>query len=326
MLILSLLHMVITKGELFVPEEVSDSALNNEDSMVAKGNESDESADPFASAESPEAENELQGGSNENSSGLLDDVTKAQEDSPITTEGEAQEQDSLHSMGRSDKDMHTSVQTLRPGQVPRPGVPYWTEVYVDKKMKSVLVNVKTVTIIESINSTNKPRSSTTASSRTVDPYIKIQMPSTPASSSISRGPRTSRSISSSSKASSARLASRHQDSASSTPLRKYVNSMMYGPSKVLQSATSTGSSSARSSARPSTSSFARSSRLLPTATVKKEEAESANSLGSIFNVLKDMPYGGKSSESIYIEGTFNFPKKKSLSRKSFKMNGYISTV
>lgn len=379
MLVLSLLHMIATKAELFVPEEISDSALGTEDGLTAKSNDSDESADPFVSSstdpevengENIESSNQLVG--NENSSGLLDEGGKAQEEasldnSPLAKEDDEKqetqsEQDSqlFGSKGTredSGRSTATPVQTLKSGQVPKPGVPYWTEVYVDKKMKSVLVNVKTVTIIESINGAGRTKyPTTTASSRTVDPYIKIQMPSTTTagsaskkSSSSTKTGRKSTSVSLTSRevntsSSSIRSVSRHQSKPTTqfSTLKKQIKSVAYGPYKKLQSVTASliGSSSAKpssksvsaqtllSSARKTAKSLWMSTgtREKTSTSTKKEEAESGNSLGSIFNVLKDMPYGGKDSENLYIEGTFRFPKKKSLNSKSFKMSGYISTV
>jgi hypothetical protein len=52
--------------------------------------------------------------------------------------------------------------------------------------------------------------------------------------------------------------------------------------------------------------------------------EDLSSVGSIFNVLKNLPSGGKDNASLYVEGTFKFPKKKELSDKVFKLSGYVS--
>ncbi|KAM0680696.1 hypothetical protein GINT2_000966 [Glugoides intestinalis] len=57
---------------------------------------------------------------------------------------------------------------------------------------------------------------------------------------------------------------------------------------------------------------------------KTASSDDDASIGSIFNILKNMPSGGKENESLYVEGTFKFPKKPELKRKVLKLNGYIS--
>lgn len=361
MFILSLLHLVATKAELFVPEEISDSALRNEDGLAAKSSDSDESADPFGSSDTdPEGENR---DSNETSSqlagnpGLLGEAKKTLEETPLENslltkesnekqETQSEQDSQLFSAKDAREEGEKGVfQTLKAGQVPKPGVPYWTEVYVDKKMKSVLVNVKTVTIIESINSAGKAKyPTTTASSRTVDPYIKIQMPSAPTISSTSKKPSQTKSGKSTSvtvktktiKPTTTKLASRHQTKPAVAPLTVKTLTKSTSSKKPQTVTVTAKSSSAKSSSKSvstktakkvaKSSSASTGPKEKVSTSTKQGEAESGNSLGSIFNVLKDMPYGGKDSESLYIEGTFRFPKKKSLSNKSFKMNGYISAA
>jgi len=48
------------------------------------------------------------------------------------------------------------------------------------------------------------------------------------------------------------------------------------------------------------------------------------SAGAIFDVLKNMPSGGKESDCLFVEGNFKFPKQKEISTKVFKLSGYIS--
>ena len=58
--------------------------------------------------------------------------------------------------------------------------------------------------------------------------------------------------------------------------------------------------------------------------VTPTKTEDPNSLGSIFNVLKNLPTGGNESKSLYVEGTFKFPKKREIADKVFKLSGYVS--
>ncbi len=48
-------------------------------------------------------------------------------------------------------------------------------------------------------------------------------------------------------------------------------------------------------------------------------------ISDIFGVLRNIPTSsGKSTKNVFVEGTFSFPKEKSLNKKVFKLSGYIA--
>jgi hypothetical protein len=249
--------------------------------------------------------------------------------------------------------------------------PYWTEVLVNKQMKKVLVNVKTVTIIESISpekGSSQPSSIAaslekagaskkavlpTKSSNTVSklavptgkpvnqsvplastksaagqsPFIKIQMPSSSSAKSIT----ASSSIPSSGSKYGKKPSSVPQD-----PSQKYageVKQKYAGKTKIKKGSPSGASISSKSpvvnvSSKPALQSASKSTQA--TASITKQanpstKKETPTTFGDIFNSIKNMP-GAEiaGSRDLYIEGKFTFPKEKVLSKKVFKMNGYIS--
>lgn len=366
--------LIFARAEIFVPDEITDQMTENASTAVEK-NGSEENEDPFVSStlnnsEENENENKAEGltDSNDTASNLVEGETKNEMAAETkASEGESSplenNENKLFSDTTSSK--KPEVQTLKPGQAPKPGVPYWTEAFVDKKMKSVLVNVKTVTIIESIGSVKaQGNTSSTVLNSTVDPYIKIQLPSQKVSSST-RSPTkalsststekssTSSSVTSKSKASSQSSTSARTRSPTQSSNKGFTSSAKSKVSSIkkkifpktssIKKRVSSKTSSAKSSvsslkqdafAKQSSSSTSSPTTSSTTSSTKKssdktsttrKEVENSKSLGSIFHVLKGMPSGGKQSESLYVEGTFKFPKNKSLNSTTYKMSGYIST-
>jgi hypothetical protein len=225
---------------------------------------------------------------------------------------------------------------------------YWTEVVIDNKSKNVLVNIKTVTIIESISTiksteppkvaTNVVQSSTVSQSVAPEafPYIKIQMPSStkPSKSTVSSSKSSSavsKSVKSIAKAATSTV------KAKTASVKKAASSKKASASKSTQSVTlkpisiTSVPSTAKSSSVSVVSSsvikadgFANPKTTTKSIQPKSVSAEDPSSVGSIFNVLKNLPTGGKESASVYVEGTFKFPKKKEISNKVFKLSGYVS--
>jgi len=358
--------LIFVRTEIFVPDEITDQMAENASTAVEK-NGSEESEDPFVSStlnNSEENENENRAENLTDDNDTASNLVEGEAKNEMAAEKKASENESsqLENSGNklfseSTSSKSPEVQTLKPGQAPKPGVPYWTEVFVDKKMKSVLVNVKTVTIIESIGSV-KPQGNTSSTvlNSTVDPYIKIQLPSQKVSSST-RSPTkalsststekssTSSSVKSKSKTSSQSSTSAKTKSPTLSSSKGFTSSAKSKVSSIKKkvfpktSSIKKGVSSKTSAAKSSVSSFkqdafAKQSSSSTTSSTKKpsdktstthKEVENSKSLGSIFHVLKGMPSGGKQSESLYVEGTFKFPKNKSLSSTTYKMSGYIST-
>lgn len=215
-----------------------------------------------------------------------------------------------------------------------------------KKKKDVLVNVKTVTIIESISdSGNKeyPPVTTSSTSKGTDPYIKIQLPSSKVSKSITTQTSTTNNEIKAQKKTDGEK--KHYQPIISTTVPKgkeettpkTTSSIISSSAKakpMFSTVTSISSQSVSKSVTPikkasthaKEDAFAKSTSVKAVVTSKKNTTNDSGSLGSIFNVLKGMPFGGKDNESLYVEGTFKFPKKKDLKNQTFKMSGYVSSA
>ncbi len=300
------MFFLLSRAEVFVPEDVEESDLANTD----KSGEPQE--DPFSSNLSQNDED------SNNKIGLTENPVGEKENN-LSSEPEKKDESNLTKDAEENLQIATSQvlehknngSKLVTGS--KSSEPYWTEVMVNGKKQNVLVDVKTVTIIESISSakpvstkvsssTNKSASKSVSStnskskspSSTSSPYIKVQMPSQYTSSS-------------SVKKSSAK--------GSSTSTAK---STQHSSSKSKSSSTPSASAKGDGFAKASTSSQKSSTQK------KSSSVSSSTTVGSIFDILKNLPAGGKESEPLFIEGNIKFPKQKEISRNVYKLSGYIS--
>lgn len=331
-LFLSLLEIV--NAEIFNPEEI------NENDLVETNNLSSKDEDPFSSnlIGGEEKDQSNQDGSsnliendnsNENTGSFL---SQAPEDGIETISTLSQD----NSEKKEDQEQKASL--FESSSKEKIGVPYWTKVVLNKKTQDVLVNVKTVTIIESlggpttsidktpesvskttdigktssksttskssVSSKGTNTSKITSSSVSATPYIKIQMPTNKSSVSAS--------------ASLSKISSTKKPESTS-------NSKSTSKSKSSQSK-SVSSSVIKSSSVSKNDAFTKhASEDRYSTQSKTTSTDAGSSMGSIFDVLRNLPSGGNQSESVFVEGTFKFPKEKEMKKKVFKLSGYIAS-
>lgn len=337
----------VVSAEIFVPEDVNESDLASASAEKSEDNYTSRE-DPFSASLLPEEENDES--INNSHSNLIENVQN--ETGSSLSEGIEQNTESDLAKDNGDSSLQgqqeqTAEQNLSLSKLvspPKMGEPYWTEVVLNKKKQSVLVNVKTVTIIESVAETKASSgtkdqtqtataktekavsaskavpvhstSSHSASSTHASPYIKIQMPTSHSSTSKSVTPY---------KAPTTKTVTGSTVKKSSTPVKSV--------SAKSSSAAKSASQKAKSVSRPSTvkedgfakHSSSRASQTRTQAPTKSASVDTSTSVGSIFDILKNLPSGGKESESIFVEGNFKFPKRKEINDRVFKLSGYIST-
>lgn len=326
-LCLFLLFNSIIKAEIFTPEEVSENDLTNTENNTTQ---EDPFVDNLVDQDANIAQSDLVEHENNNNmeSNLTDNEVNELENALTATATENAESDNLKEddskSSKQPKEQNPKVSKLIASSG-KMGEPYWTEVVINKQKKNVLVNVKTVTIIESISGAGVPVASISVSKSSVapksasvtrslstavpvsSPYIKIQMPSK--YSTVSKSAKSAA-------ASISKSASKAKKPASVTKSvsAKSISSVSKSKTQSITSTASKGDAFAKKS----------SVSKAPTA-VNKTISASSTTPGSIFDILKNLPSGGKENESIFVEGSFKFPKKKDISNKVFKLSGYVST-
>lgn len=337
------LTLLTIKAEIFVP----DNLLDTESDLANV--ESDK--DPFVSSSlSNEPDNkemmtltELVNASKKKES---DDDKKDDSSSESSSEKATNTSDKTKSEYKIDKPEQTKHKNhlKKRDKKVKEGEPFWTPVYIENKLKDALVNVKTVTIIESLTDSNQkeyPAVTKTSTDSAADPYIKIQLPSKIATkNSTSQTP--AKTEENKSKAKVDHKTHKHstilvnpqkskdqsQSASSSTP----AASTKVFTSKSASQKTDNKSVSKESIQPKKTTKDVKDDKIVKSSSVKvstssqKASTKNDGSLGSIFNVLKTMPFGGTENKSLYVEGNFKFPKEKELKSQIYKMSGYISSA
>ncbi|ELA41567.1 uncharacterized protein VICG_01431 [Vittaforma corneae ATCC 50505] len=335
----------IARAEIFVPEDVNESDLANANAEKSEDNYASRE-DPFSASLLPEEENDES--INSNRSNLIENEqnevgSNLSESAEQNTEPDLTKDNNANDL-QQDQTAEQNPNVSKLVSSSKMGVPYWTEVVLNKQKQSVLVNVKTVTIIESVagakvssstrdqtqtaadkkeKSVSAPKvasvhstSSQSASSTQASPYIKIQMP-TP-HSSVSK-PATLH------KASTTKTITSSVAKKSSAPAKSASAKSSSAVKSVSQKSKSASHSSVVKEDAFAKHSSSRVPQIKTPASTKSANVDTSTSVGSIFDILKNLPSGGKESESVFVEGSFKFPKKKEINDKVFKLSGYIST-
>lgn len=349
----------------------------NEDEAEVAGSEvtdtgsGDDSTDPFSSSLISAEEQAIK--ANEGLS-----LTEENIDSNNLNEGVETETPGAAAVASAlSKDESMALEkSIQSGLSSKSNTPYWTEVMIGNKMQSVLIHVKTVTIIESVSSSDakdsknstedkkskstststpaststeegrrsksSPKSedkkskstststvpkSTTTTAKDTSPYIKIRMPGSRGSSTSEKPGSTVKPVSSQSTVATESSKRRNRGSRNSelqSTASKSASQTISSKSTASSTAKKNNDKSAKSSSTISSSTKESRRRAGTAQTSTTTSSNDDTSIGSIFNILKNMPSGGKESESLYVEGTFKFPKKPELKRKVLKLNGYIS--
>lgn len=344
-----MLLILFARSEIFEPDNVKESDLNSSDKGDYSG---DGQEDPFLMETDKEAQDEAA------------NLTNAEDN---TTEGDrmnlVENINSADLFGSKDdksKDSEIESKSSKDKSKKKKGKPFWAEVMIDNKKKNVLVNVKKVTIIESVapgtvkpilkqeSETDKavsPKAQRKDSS-TPSPYIKVQMPTSypgktgeaEADKKESKTPHKRRKRSESSGKSKK---SKSEDATTTTQSTKSAESTTANSKSSKDVVPTTGIKKTKDTDKSSKPETTKSTKSDPfggiskpetskspestTPQSSKEERSKNASAGTIFDVLKNMPSGGKESDSLFVEGTFKFPKRKEISSKVFKLSGYISS-